>query len=311
MNEDFEVLDVSDWLVEESEASGGEEKAWLRRPDGSLWLFKPRTEQPTWSQGEDWAEKISSHIAGTLGVPTAPVELAERGGQRGTISRSLRPPGWELQHGSLLLAELVPGYEPMTKDRHGHTLENVHRVLDDAAGPVEAAVPGELTAFDVFAGYLMFDAIVANQDRHEENWAVLRPLPGLDPMRLCGSYDHGSCLGFNLMDGKREQVLDAGLARWADRGRAQRFERASDGRLSLVELAAKALTMASAASRRHWSGRLDGVDPSSWDDLVAAVPEMSDPARTFVAELLKINLGRMHDEFSRARRAHPDVGRTA
>jgi hypothetical protein len=76
MSDSVDVLDVSDWPVEEGESSGGEEKAWLRRPDDSLWLFKPLTEQPTWSQGEDWAEKIAAHVAGTLGVPAAPVELA-------------------------------------------------------------------------------------------------------------------------------------------------------------------------------------------------------------------------------------------
>jgi hypothetical protein len=311
MSDSFDILDVSDWPVDQGEASGGEEKAWLRHPDGSLWLFKPRTEQATWSQGEDWAEKISAHVAAALGVPAAPVELADRAGRRGTVSRSLRPSGWELQHGSLLLAELVPGYEAMTKDRRGHTLDNIRRVLDGVAGPVDPAVPGDLTAFDIFAAYLMLDAVIANQDRHEENWAVLRSLPGEGPMRLCGSYDHGSSLGFNLMDAKRQQVIEAGLARWAGRGRAQRFEQATDGRLSLVELAGKALAATSEAARSHWLGCLARVSPSSWDELVAQVPEMSDPARTFAGELLKINHGRMHDEFSHAQRTRPDAGRTA
>lgn len=29
-------------------------------------------------------------------------------------------------------------------------------------------------AFDQFCGYLLLDALVANRDRHEENWAFCR-----------------------------------------------------------------------------------------------------------------------------------------
>ena len=36
---------------------------------------------------------------------------------------------------------------------------------------------GVLTAPEVFAGYLVLDAWVANQDRHDQNWAVLHRLP--------------------------------------------------------------------------------------------------------------------------------------
>lgn len=60
-----------------------------------------------------------------------------------------------------------------------------------------------LTAFEAFTGYLVLDALVANQDRHEENWAVLRPLPGGGEVTLAGSYDHGSSLAFNLTDARR------------------------------------------------------------------------------------------------------------
>ena len=163
------------WALADTESSGGDEKEWLRDLDGFLWLFKPRTEQLGWSQGEDWAEKITAEMAQLLGVPAARVQLAQRRGRYGSISLSLRPPGWELQHGAVLLAELLSDYAPRSKSRAGHTLASVQRVFSEVRPP--AALP-QFTAFEAFTGYLVLDALVANQDRHEENWAVLRPLPG-------------------------------------------------------------------------------------------------------------------------------------
>jgi hypothetical protein len=56
-------------------------------------------------QGEDWAERVVAEVATQLRLPCAQVELAERGGRRGSLSRNLRPAGWELHHGAV-----VPGH---------------------------------------------------------------------------------------------------------------------------------------------------------------------------------------------------------
>lgn len=159
----------------------------------------------------------------------------------------------------------------MAKDRQGHTVANIKTVLDVVDPPDDAVVPVGMTGFDVFAGYLLLDALVANQDRHEENWAVLRPLPGGGPMRLSGSYDHGSSLGFNLQDERRLLIMKQGVRTWANKGRAQRFERVSDGRLSLVQLAGKALSLTAVTTRQHWIGRLDSVPPASWSEILDRV----------------------------------------
>lgn len=297
MSELYPIVDVSDWSLEDSESVGGEEKEWIRAPDGGLWLFKPRTERDGRVQGEDWAEKISTEVARALGIPAARVDLAERGGRSGTVSLSLRRDGWELQHGSVLLAGIVPGHEPKSKDRRGHTVENIERVLRGYGPPVGFDARVGMNAFEVFAGYLVFDALVANQDRHEENWAVLRPLPGDEPATLAGSYDHGSSLGFNLRDERRALVLGrGGVLAWAERGTAQRFERVSDGQLSLVGLARRALARCSSAGQDYWLRAVACCDASTWRTIVERVPNLSDPARTFVLALLETNQGRLLDE---------------
>ena len=63
--------------------------------------------------------------------------------------------------------------------------------------PPGCDLPFNATAFDVFAGFVLLDAWIANQDRHDNNWSVL--IPGTWPRPatlLSGSYDHASSLGF-------------------------------------------------------------------------------------------------------------------
>lgn len=278
---------MTDWALAEPESAGGDEKVWLQAADGVRWLFKPRTEHETWAEGEDWAEKISAEVGRALGVHVALVELATRGAAFGSISRDLAPPGWELQPGALLLAELLDDYQPGTKTREGHDLSNVQRALSRVAPPVGTA---GTSAFDVFAGFLVLDALIANQDRHEENWAVLRPLPGGGALTLAPSYDHGFSLGFNLLDKKRMLEIGwSGIAAWASRARAQRFDWRTDGRLTLVDLASQALTLISADGRRHWTSRVASTTERDLMEVVDRIPGLSEPTRTFTTTLLTTN----------------------
>lgn len=57
---------------------------------------------------------------------------------------------------------------------------------------------------DVFVGYLLFDAWVANQDRHHENWGVVSYE---DKIYLAPTYDHAASLGQNETDLKRAEML--------------------------------------------------------------------------------------------------------
>ena len=190
-----------------------------------------------------------------------------------------------------MLADLIPAFATRSKERRGHTLDNIETVLRKVDSP-----PGSdgLAAFEVFSGYLVLDALVANQDRHEENWAVVRPLPDEGRLTLAGSYDHGSSLGFNLTDSRRQILLERGdVPVFAAKARAHRFERASDGQLTLVELAHEALRRCSGRARARWRASLAGVSDDHMAAVVRQIPGLSDPARTFAAVLLRTNRGRL------------------
>jgi hypothetical protein len=58
---------------------------------------------------------------------------------------------------------------------------------------------------------------VANQDRHDRNWAVLERAEARARRRVAASFDHTSSLGFNLLDTARERILGmpGGIESWA------------------------------------------------------------------------------------------------
>jgi hypothetical protein len=297
----YPVLDVSGWDVVADETSGAEEKYWLQEPGRDLrWLFKATTIRGDHVYGEDWAEKCVSELGGLLGVPCATIELATRNEKRGCISADLRPSQFELHHGRVLLEECgAPGYvHQMGRSHPGHSLKNICSSLRDALPPPGCELPFDASAYDVFAGYTVLDAWVANRDRHDTNWAVLRPAFASDgPLRLCGSYDHASSLGFNLTDEHcSRRIADDTVKAWCEKGTAQRFDYDHSRPMpTLVELASHALDLASPAARDHWLQRFRQVEEIDVRNVLGRVSVMSDPARTFAEIVLDVNRKRVLD----------------
>lgn len=298
-----ESLDVTAWTVEQPEAGGGGQNRWLRDPEDRRWLYKAtrinrHNGQP---QGEDWAEKAVEGLASLIGVPTAHVEVAHvvrsDGVELGVISRDLAV-DMDLQGGFMLLAD-VPGYRfrdergRPPRDHVGHTVANVRRALQEQrVRPPVGFAPGSFTAFDVFAGFLLLDAWVGNQDRHEENWAVLRS-PDAE-LSLAPSFDHGASLGFLLSEEQRALKTSDGdaMRTFAQGGKATKFE---GRRLELVEVAADALRQAGPEAQSYWYGQLERVDTETCATVLASVPRLSEGSRNFCLQLLDINRRRLLD----------------
>lgn len=291
----YETRDVTAWPVVEVEPAGDSGAVWLGDEDGRSWLFKPRKQYASHTGGDDWAERITTEVAHVLGVPAAEAHLAVRGGVRGSISRDVCGRDRDLQTGAVLLAAHNPAFERKSPDRAGHRVDAIRAALADVAAPDGHEALG--SGFDVFCGYLLLDALVANVDRHEENWAVLRAVDATHPDRLSPSWDHGSALGHNLTQDycRRTAVED-----WAVRGRAGRFERATDGRLTLVGLAVRALGMCDSGAASSWWSALEAVSEQTLLSTVERA-DLSQVHRTFVGQLLVINRRRLLDEHDRGR----------
>jgi len=308
----WDRVDVSAWEVWDIEQSGSSEAVWLVEPSTChRWLHKD-TKIPSngVEQGEDCSEVVSTQVARLLGVPCAATRLCERSGRRGTLSLSVVPKGHDLWEGAVVLATVAgffaqvegapPAEDPERPGvrRPGHSLENIKAALTGVVPPPGFVGPEALTAFDVFAGYMLLDALIANPDRHEQNWAKLTPSLQTLPEALSPSYDHASSLGHNLQDPARRRCLDdpSWLETWAARGRAVRFEHTPPAP-TLVEHAVKAVSMCTTEGADWLQRQLRDLDLAPVLEALGSrsVPGMSEAAATFAHDLLNLNLRRLRD----------------
>ncbi|RLP94397.1 hypothetical protein EAD89_04105 [Micromonospora sp. BL4] len=300
----FETWDVSRWSLIRQETIGADEKYWLADPnDRQAWLFKAnnthRNAAGEWSQREDFAEKVGGELASAMGIPCARIELARRDDESGCVSLNLCPEGWELQTGAVVLDGLLEDYEPGymgNKARPGHSLENICQALDGYGPPPGAAVPAGFEAFDVFVGYVVFDAVVANRDRHDENWAVMRPPPDGSRATLAGSFDHARALGSTLREAKMSALLQGGVSNWCEKGTAWRFEH--DPELTcptLVQVASSALRMVAPAVREYWLESVADITEATVVGLTSRIPDMSVVVSTFIEQVVMTNRRRVLD----------------
>jgi len=311
----YEVVDLADWTRGESEPGGDEAKRWFIAPESSRhaghWLFKPRRiktlklseerqrlghEPDVLVRGEDWAEKISYEIAKLIALPAAETELATvvqlRTDERvyGSMSRDMRPRDWAWTPGAALLAESDDEFD--SKSCRGHTITAIRQALEGLGGSVSTPY-ADWSAFDVFAGYLVLDAWIANTDRHAHNWGVLQD-PRTGDVCLGPSFDHGSALASGDEDRIRAQrVEQKKVDHWCEHGRTKRFN--GGEAISLIDVAGEALSVCGVAARQHWAAQIINVDLDICNDIVVATPNLSDPTRTFVRTALATNRKRISD----------------
>ncbi len=280
-----------------------------------LWLGHQRTGQRIMLKfarrdtGEDWSEKVASHIARHLDVPCPRVELAVVEGPDEAQHRHAvlcwsflrRAPRESLIHGNELLLTADPGY-PVTNAYRAcaHTVVAVHEALRGYAPPA-ALAPWTVmeTAFDAFVGYLMLDALVGNTDRHHENWGVTsaRGHTGQE-RRLAPSYDHASSLGRELTDRKREGRLGTSgrgtLAEYADRATSGFWDEHGEGKLSTFDALLRAARIRP-ASFLGWQNRLKAVSLADLQEYVDRVPggRLGPIGKQFAGKLLEHNYTRL------------------
>lgn len=305
------IIDVSSWLVVKDETSGANEKSWLRDPcvpnlPANRWVFKPVTVHDDGSvQGGDWAERLACEVASRLGVSSAEIEMAVREGTFGTLSRNVRPNDeWEIWEGALWLDADPSAEYSLTGGRTsrrvrgasaGHSLPELRRALQ-LIGPPPGMTSTAEDGWDAFAWMMTLDALVANRDRHEHNWSVLRPSLGSGQPCLASAYDNEGAFGFNLTDDLRARLLGnrAALDRWIVGGTAWRYWWTGDKVPTLVEAARIACEGASDSTRMGLMQALSEFDVESVD--MQVVPRMSDVARNFSRTLLSTNLERLQNE---------------
>jgi len=301
----FTIFNVPQESAEFSEQMGTKFKFWYSDKDHGLTLFKegrPGT-------GENWAEKVASELAQLLGLPHASYELAEWRGRHGVLSPSFVPTGARLIHGNeLVLGKVTVATEDDNLrfyQQRSHTSSRVFQFLkvnDDILQPPQGFLPfnNVKTALGVFVGYLLFDVWIANQDRHSENWGVIRVN---EDVYLAPTYDHGSSLGRQESDERRLMMMTtkdsgASITSYVKKARSAMYPNVpADAKskayfsLELFELAAKIDSAAAAA----WLDKLRSIPTTAVRAVLDQVPaeHISEIGRNFTENLLRLNQNRL------------------
>jgi len=291
----FKEVDISKWDYRDQEPAGKNSKDWYRDPMGNqLWLFKPVGSGPDVTpDGKDWAEKLAHELAVAFAIPTAPVEFARRGECVGTVCRNANPTLIPMRSGALLLQAANPAFDVKDHAARGHSLQAIASVLRGVRSPLGFVGPESMDAFGVFAGYLILDALVGNRDRHAQNWATVTDADRTP--RLMASFDHGSSLGFSLLDARRTEVVnnEVMFQAFVNRGTAYRFE--GGKHITLVDMAAQALSFAEIDAREYWRHQVLSASPQSLEDIIVGTRRMSDAAVEFSVKFVRETLRRLKD----------------
>ena len=190
----FEIINFDSWKVYDgaSEGSGRSEKIWLISDDGKIGLFKFPKIDPV--DQKETTEHISEHLAHQLGnvlkVSTAKVDIGIRDGRIGSMSYLVRNKNEALVEGIDFISGKYPKYnaETMMDDDTG-----TYYCIDHIIKSVRGIVPNR-----IWIEMMLFDFLIGNADRHQNNWALLVELVSRDPVsiqvRQCPLYDNGSSL---------------------------------------------------------------------------------------------------------------------
>lgn len=168
---DVKFFDIQSWNEQQWFNTGGtRDKKYVQSPEGEFYYFKTSMLKP----GKDykyefWSEVIASQIGLLYGFDMLPYHVAFDGAKVGCISKSMFAPGQQ---------ELIEG---------GKYLQAFDNTFDPSDSQLRKMYSFQLIESTLkFFGYdknimdiieiLVFDALIGNSDRHQENWAFITEL---------------------------------------------------------------------------------------------------------------------------------------
>lgn len=303
MDNEFEIFDISDADPSNFEPMGTKSKFWFKDSDGNRKLFKStmvldKQGNTVERMGEDWSEKIVCEIAKLLEIPYANYELGVFKDEKGVIADNFVDENDEMVHGNQIIAHIlkIAGHKIGTARNSNHHLSRVsvalERIVENKPKGWDS-LPGIKTAPDFFCGYVMLDALVSNQDRHDENWGMIISSDGR--RFLAPSYDHAASLGRNESDEVREKRLhtkDSGqsVERYVQKAKSQFIDLETKKRLKTMQ----AFTLYGAffpVAALAWLDRLRVVPKEAFRGIIDRVPasRMSEISKEFAYRIILAN----------------------
>ncbi|MDR2833880.1 MAG: HipA domain-containing protein [Streptococcaceae bacterium] len=171
------LIDVTNWKKEIVDAPGNREKVWVISPEDKKYLLKRPHEKTMEAHSEVMAYYIGTKLF-NLQIPKTYLALYEN--KEVTISRDFRSPDdYEFHESVDYFQEYLPNFDEYSL---------VDYTIENALGIVE-----EFGLLKSFYEMCIFDTLIANQDRHVQNWGIFE---FSDTNRIFAPlYDNGSSLG--------------------------------------------------------------------------------------------------------------------
>lgn len=299
MEDKYNIEDISDLDKDNIEYLGTKDKFWYVKNE-EFFLFKSiqvtKNGKKHLRIGEDCSEKIACEIAKLLSIPHVEYELAIYKDLRGVISKNFITPdrGESLVSGN----ELLQKYSVVERSDGVHqTIPRVNAVMTFLIQKKPLGfneLPDIKSAGEFFVGYLMLDALISNQDRHNENWGMIQRVSS--ECHLALTFDHGASLGKNISDDEKSERLsskDKGRTVLAYTKKAKSWfylKNDRSTRLKVMEVLEKFGELYP-RSYKAWVSRLNDIENNKFEEIINKMPDhlMSDVSKKFALEMIKCN----------------------
>ncbi|WP_227986314.1 hypothetical protein [Salinivibrio sp. VYel1] len=288
------------------EQLGTKEKFWFSFKGGNVqWLFKYSRE----NTGEHWSEKVAEELCKLLGIPHVKYEMAQMNERYGIVTPNAVPEQYRMIMGNEVLHKDSPSTypEPFGDTQQfvrvkQHTVSRVLGCLDGVNPPKSWEGNNNLNAGDVFCGYLLLDALISNQDRHHENWAIVMNVDTQEKF-LCETYDHAASLGRELLDQERHERLttkdiNRGVGKFVRRARSELFKLKTDKKPLFTNEAFFHAVDKRARTKDYWLGKLASINDDDIFDIFNRIPAevISELAKEFSFKMVIENKKRLLED---------------
>lgn len=288
------------------EQLGTKEKFWFRFDDEKTkHLFKFSRE----NTGEHWSEKAAEELCKMLFIPHVTYEMAQMDKRMGVVTPNIIPRKYRMVMGNEVLHQYRPKtYPEPIKDTQqfvrvkDHTIKRVLACLDKSnvlPPPNKHPCLEGLDAGDIFCGYLMLDALISNQDRHHENWAIVINTLTQEKY-LCETYDHAASLGRELLDNERNERLNTKdknrkVEQFVKKARSELFKLRTDPKPMLTTDAFFVAIEKRDKAKAVWLAHLRALKKDKIKEIFSQIPDsvISNEARNFAFQMVLENKKRL------------------
>ncbi len=196
----MEIVEINelDWTEHQGLSSTGKRvKSWYaRNSDGKIFLYKipKRNEKTGFLTYEMWTEIIAYHIGKKLGLEIPAIYPARDQDSYGVLVENFREK-------EVVFYEAKDWLEP-SGIMPSHNIALIEELFK--------RLGNKLYFWNEYKKLLIYDCLIGNNDRHDENWGLCFDFEGLDHIppqkgRFAPIYDNASCLVRELNE---EEIKD-------------------------------------------------------------------------------------------------------